>query len=125
MRKTGATRINLAFEGPEKGFSHSLGQLRKSTGPPGRSAAGGEADEIGAKADIADGMSEAGCKAVVPAAWPELRLLAKSRLSQLRNSDRNSAHREAGGGSRPPHQAQLTGVAPDLAADKAPTRCAW
>ncbi len=31
-------------------------------------------------------------------------LLAISRLSRPRNSDRNLAHRDAGGGSRPPHQ---------------------
>ncbi len=44
----------------------------------GWSAPRGEADEIRAKADIADGMSEAGGKAVVPAAWQELRLLAET-----------------------------------------------
>ena len=46
--------------------------------PLGRSAFWGEADEIGAEADIADRMSAAGGKADVPGAWPELQLLATS-----------------------------------------------
>ena len=40
-----------------------LGHKRKSSGVPGMSASGGEADEISTKADIADGMSEVGGKA--------------------------------------------------------------
>ncbi len=56
----------------------AVGQLRKSTGPPGRSAAGGEADVIGAKADVASAMSEAGGKADVPARWLESLLLAEA-----------------------------------------------
>ncbi len=43
-----------------------------------RSAPESEADEISAKADIADGMSEAGGRAAVPAAWPEQPLLSRN-----------------------------------------------
>ncbi len=47
----------------------------------GRSAAGGEADEIGAKADIGAGMSAVRGKADVPATWPGSPLLARRRHS--------------------------------------------
>ncbi len=49
--------------------------LRVITGPTaaprGRSAPGGEADEIGGKADDAARRSALGGRAVVPATWPE------------------------------------------------------
>ncbi len=73
---------------------------RRPTGAPsGWSAPGGEADEIGAKADVASAMSEAGGKADVPARWLESLLLAEAveklgqrrtmtDLAQQRNPDR-------------------------------------
>ncbi len=56
-----------------------LGQKRKSSVGLGMSALGGEADEIGGKADIGARKSGVGGGAVVPATWPELLLLANSR----------------------------------------------
>ncbi len=81
-----------------------------SATPPGRSAAGGQADEIGAKADIETRRSAIGGKADVPATWPESPLLAKSspleKLMKLQLSGRrcrNLALCDAGGRSRSQH----------------------
>ncbi len=52
-----------------------------SATPPGRSAPEGEADEIDAKADIADGMSEAGGIPDLNRAWPSGPNLANSGRS--------------------------------------------
>ncbi len=62
-----------------------------------------KADEIGGKADIAPRMSALGGRADVAATWSEGPLLAKSRLSTFLDSNRNLAHCDAGGGSRPSH----------------------
>ncbi len=48
-----------------------------SAPPFGESAPGGTTDEIRAKTDFGAQTSVAGGRAVVPAAWPELRLIAK------------------------------------------------
>ena len=46
--------------------------------PPGTSAAGGEADENGGKAEVAAQMSATGVKPDVPARWPESPAVARS-----------------------------------------------
>ncbi len=45
---------------------------RHSAALPGTSVVGGEADQIGAKADVQVGMSAVGGRADVPATWPLL-----------------------------------------------------
>ena len=60
---------------PTSGYPQWV-KSRPSATPPGRSAPGGEADEIGGKADIGPRTSAFGVRAVVPATWSELRLLA-------------------------------------------------
>ncbi len=46
--------------------------------PAGRSAPGGEADEIGAKADVGPRTSAFGGGADVPATWPDSLLVAEA-----------------------------------------------
>ncbi len=64
-----------------------------SATPPGRSAPGGEADEISAKADIGARTSAIGGKADVPATWPESPFLATT--GHWLSAPRVSADKEA------------------------------
>ncbi len=79
---------------------------KRPTPPPScESEAGGTADEIRAKTDFGAQMSVAGGGAEELVGCCELRLIAISRLTSLRNNIRNLAHRDVGGGrSRPQHQ---------------------
>ncbi len=56
-----------------------------------RSAPRGEAEAIRRRAELADGMSEAGGRPDVPEAWPELRFLAIRRPSLLVGETNQSA----------------------------------
>lgn len=55
---------------------------RRMEAPPGRSAPEGEADRIGAKAEIAPAP---GGEADLPVAWPKLRVLAKREMAVEHN----------------------------------------
>ncbi len=57
-------------------------KTRRTGASPGRSAPGGEADEIGGRADIDTRMSAVGGRADVLATWPETPLL-KAQLMAL------------------------------------------
>ncbi len=59
----------------------ALGQQETNRAPFLSVRTWGTADEIRAKTDFGAQMSVAGGGAVVPAAWPELRLIAMSRHS--------------------------------------------
>ncbi len=77
-----------------------------SATPPGRSAPGGEADEIGGKADVGPRTSAFGVRADSLAYPTECPFVAISGLTPLFNSNRNPAHRDAGGGSDLKHHKQ-------------------
>ncbi len=62
------------------------------------------------KTDIPLQMSAIWGRAEVRGDTAEQPLLAKSRLTALGNSNRNVAHRDAGGGSRPQHQERSFGL---------------
>ncbi len=92
-------------------ISPDFGPLRVKSGPPagplGRSAPGGEADEIRAKAEVAARRSALGGRADVPATWSESPLVAISRLTVHGNSNRDMAHCAAGGARHLQHQASI------------------
>ena len=72
--------ILLLREGVDfQSFHTAWVNTRPMGASPGRFAPGGEADEIRGKADVAARRSAFGDRAVVPATWSELRLLARSR----------------------------------------------
>ena len=68
---------------------------RRTAAPPGRSVPGGEADEIGGKADDAARRSAFVGGAVVPATWSELHLLAISGHSTSQTPSQTAALRRA------------------------------
>ncbi len=65
--------------------------------PPGKSAPGGEADAIRAKADIDTRRSAVGGRADVLATWPESPVVANTRHSQgLPKRGQTAKHRGIG-----------------------------
>ncbi len=72
------TRINVARSRLQNSFHTAWVTSGPRAGPPRRSAPGGQADEIGGKADVAAQTSAVGGRADLPRPKPEQLLLARS-----------------------------------------------